>query len=221
MALLAGASGFSFATWRPGFYPASARPADFLRLYAERLPAVEVNSSYYRLPAADQLERWAATVPDGFRFAMKAPMWMAARGGARRAPDVSARVRALGDRLGPLLVRLADTAPRDDALLEALLDGIDADLQVALDLRDPSWDGVEPLLEPHGAVRVNQADAPGAGFRYLRLREPPYDDAALADEAARIRPMLDDGLDVFCFFRHEDAPTAPAYATRLLELVNG
>ena len=126
-------------------------------------------------------------------------------------------MRALGDRLGPLLVRPADDRKRDDGFLRALLDGIDDDLWPAFDLRDPSWDGVEELLEGRDAVRVNQLDAP-APFRYLRLREPPYDDAALSAWADRLRPLLDDGLAVHCYFRHEDEPTAPAYARRLLEL---
>jgi uncharacterized protein YecE (DUF72 family) len=213
MSLLAGASGFSFATWRPGFYPPGTRSQDFLRFYAQRLPTVELNTTYYRLPAPARLEGWAAAVPDGFRFAVKAPMFI----GVQTAQAICTRVRALGDRLGPLLVRLPDARPRDDAFLNALLDRIDDDLWVALDLRDPSWDGVEPLLEGRLAVRVNQLDAT-APFRYLRLREPPYDDDALRAWARRLRPLLDEGITVHCYFRHEDEPTAPAYATRLLEL---
>ncbi|HEY6594537.1 MAG TPA: DUF72 domain-containing protein, partial [Asanoa sp.] len=88
----------------------------------------------------------------------------------------------------------------------------------AFDLRHPSWDGVEALLEGRAAVRVNQLDAP-APFRYLRFRDPPYDDAALEEWAGRVRALLDDGVAVHCYFRHEDEPTAPAYARRLLELV--
>jgi uncharacterized protein YecE (DUF72 family) len=221
MTLRAGASGFSFASWKPGFYPAGAKARDFLRLYAERLPTVEINNSFYRLPAASVFEKWAASVPDGFRFAVKAPRAVTVFGRVDYVPDLNARVRSLGDRLGPLLLRFADGRARDDDFLAALLDAIDADLEVALDFRDPSWDGIEPELERWGAVRVNQLDAGRARFRYLRLREPPYDDAALAGWAARIRPLLDGGLDVYCYFRHEDEPTAPAYAARLLELVSG
>ena len=220
-ALLAGASGFSFQSWRPGFYPAGAKPADFLALYAQRLPTVEVNGSFYRLPAAAQFERWAAAVPDGFRFAVKVPRTISVFGRLDYVPDLCARVRALGDRLGPLLVRFADGRPRDDEFLGGLLDRIDDDLEVALDFRDPSWDGIEGELERWGAVRVNQLDAEAARFRYLRLREPPYDDRALAAWARRIRPLLADGIAVYCYFRHEDEPTAPAYAARLLELVSG
>jgi uncharacterized protein YecE (DUF72 family) len=217
MSLLAGASGFSFASWRPGFYPPGTRPGDFLAHYARVLPTVELNTTYYRLPAAAQLERWAAAVPDGFRFAVKAPMAISVWGRVEQAPAFCARVRALGDRLGPVLVRLHEARRRDDAFLRALLDGLDDDLWIAFDLRHPSWDGVEELLEGRSAVRVNQLDAP-APLRYLRLREPPYDDDALRAWAGRLRPLVDGGVAAHCYFRHEDEPTAPAYAARLLEL---
>ena len=120
------------------------------------------------------------------------------------------RVRRLGDRLGP--VRVVVESPRDDGLLTLLLGSME--LRLALDLRDESWDGAE--VAP--AVRVNdwEADAP---FRYLRFREPPYSDGQLEELASRIRPLLDEGIDVFAYFRHEDEPAAPGYAARLLELV--
>jgi uncharacterized protein YecE (DUF72 family) len=110
--------------------------------------------------------------------------------------------------------------PRDDGFLDLLLGSVDPALRWALDLRDPSWDGVEERLAEVGAVRVDAWSAAGP-WRYLRLREPPYDEAALVSIAARIRPLLDDGLEVFAFFRHEDRPTAPAYASRLRELCRG
>jgi uncharacterized protein YecE (DUF72 family) len=126
-------------------------------------------------------------------------------------------VRALGDRLGPILVRLHDTRPRDDGYLRLLLDSFDPALEVALDLRDPSWDGVEPLLAGSNAVRVGALTAE-APFRYLRLRQPPYDEAALSRQADELRPLLREGVSVYCYFKHEDEPSAPRYAERLLEL---
>jgi uncharacterized protein YecE (DUF72 family) len=216
--LQVGASGFSYASWKGGFYPADAKPADFLRLYSERLSAVELNNTFYRLPAEGQFERWAAATPLGFRFAVKMTMSITHWGRLDEVSTFCERIRSLGDRLGPVLVRVHDTRPRDDGFLRLLLDSMDADLRVALDLRDPSWDGVEPLLAEWPAVRVNQLDGP-APFRYLRFRDPPYDDEALSGWADRLRPLLAEGLDVYCFFRHEDEPTAPRYAERLRELV--
>jgi uncharacterized protein YecE (DUF72 family) len=221
MTLRVGASGFSFPSWKPGFYPAATKQRDFLPYYAERLRTVEINNSFYRLPSEATFAKWAQSVPDGFRFAVKAPRAVTVFGRLDFTPDLNARVHALGDRLGPILVRLADARTRDDAFLARLLDAIDDDLDVALDLRDPSWDGVEPELERWGAVRVNQLEAGAARFRYLRLRDTPYDDAELAAWADTITGLLGDGLDVYCYFKHEDEPTAPAYAARLAELVNG
>jgi uncharacterized protein YecE (DUF72 family) len=218
MTLLAGASGFSFASWRPGFYPAGTRSAEFLSFYAQRLPTVEVNGTFYRQPEVKTLETWAGSVPDGFCFSVKAPRAISVFGRVDFAPEFCRRIRSLGNRLGPVLVRFDERRERDDDFLRALLDAFDDDLWLALDFRHPTWDGVELLLEGRAAVRVNQLAAP-APFRYLRLREPPYDDAALREWAQRLRPLVDEGLAVHAYFRHEDEPTAPAYAARLLELI--
>lgn len=212
-----GASGFSFGSWTGGFYPPDAKPADFLAFYAGRLPTVELNNTFYRLPAEQTFRNWADTVPEGFRFAVKTPMAITHFGRLDQIGAFAERVQVMGGKLGPLLVRLQDQRPRDDGFVELLLGSLGAELRVALDLRDPSWDGVEAGL-PVNAVRVNDLDA-AAPFRYLRLREPPYDDSALSSWADRLRPLLGGGVEVYCYFRHEDEPTAPRYARRLLELL--
>ena len=90
-----------------------------------------------------------------------------------------------------------------------------------LDFRHDSWDAepVSTTLAAHGMVRANalEGDAP---FRYLRLREPPYDDAGLKAWAERLEPLLATGVHVYCYFKHEDEPTAPGYAERLLALAD-
>ncbi len=208
---LVGTSGWSYPTWRPGFYPAEAGPSDFLHLYAERLGTVELNSTGYRLPEESQFAQWAAQVPEGFRFAVKTPPWA-----PKRIETVQERVLSLGERLG--CVRLVITARRDDCFLDRLLESVDRSVRWGLDLRHASWDGVEARLAEAGAVRVGDWDA-AVPWRYLRFREPPYDETALRAIAARMKPLVDDGVQVFAYFRHEDAPTAPAYALRLLELL--
>ena len=119
-------------------------------------------------------------------------------------------MRRLGERLGP--VRVVVESPRDDGLLALLLGS--TELALAFDFRDESWDGVD--VAP--AVRVNDWDAAGS-LRYLRFRDPPYDDEALRGFAARIGPLVARGIEVYAYFRHEDEPTAPVSARRLRHLV--
>jgi uncharacterized protein YecE (DUF72 family) len=210
--LYVGTSGWSYPTWKPGFYPAGAKPEDFLRHYAERFRTVELNTTGYRLPREELFERWAGQTPPGFRFAPKL--------NAHRRSDFGTfaeRVALLGERLGP--IRAVVPSARDEGLLALLLGSFDPAVELALDLRHESWDGIEPEL-PANAVRVNALEA-GAPFRYVRLREPPYTDDDLRAWADRLRPLLDDGVQVYCYLRHEDEPTAPAYAARLLELLGG
>ena len=204
MSLYVGTSGFSYPSWKPDFYPAGTKAADFLRYYAEQLSTVELNTTGYRLPDEAQFHRWAEETPEGFRFAVKMPH-------PNRLASFTERVRGLGERLGP--VRIVIQQARDDEFLARLLESIDPELSWALDFRHASWAGVNTGAAV--AINVLESDAP---FQYLRLREPPYDEAVLAAWADRIRPVLAAGIDVFAYFKHEDEPTAPAYAERLLEL---
>jgi uncharacterized protein YecE (DUF72 family) len=198
MAIRVGTSGWSYPTWRPGFYPEGTAPADFLSFYARNFDTVELNATGYRLPSEDQFRRWAEAVPDGFRFAVKLPLTRL----DRVAPFLE-RVLALGDRLGP--VRIVSEAARDEGLLSYVQGSVPPEVELAWDLRHESWEGIE------GIVRVND---PGAEpFRYLRLREPPYSDEDLrAVAAALVDPA-------YVYARHEDEPTAPTIATRLRQIL--
>jgi uncharacterized protein YecE (DUF72 family) len=208
--LYVGTSGWSYPSWRPDFYPGGTKPAGFLSFYAERFPSVELNASAYQLPSEENFRSWAAQVPPEFRFAVRMPRQITHGSRLGLVGTFCERVRLLGDRLGPILVPLE--RKRDDGFLLLLRDSLDPDLDVAFDFRHDSWDGVEV------PVRVNslEADAP---FRYVRFREPPYDEDELAAWADRLRPLLDDGLRVYCYFKHEDEPTGPAYAERLRALL--
>jgi uncharacterized protein YecE (DUF72 family) len=190
-----GASGFSYPEWRGPFYPADAKPPEFLGHYAERLSAVELNNTFYRLPAEEQFRRWAEATPEDFRFAVKAPRAISFFGRLDQLGTLAERLAVLGPRLGPLLVRAHDDRPRDDGFLQLLLESLDPSFLVALDLRHPSWDGVEAGLPPN-AVRVNQLDGE-ASFRYLRFSDHPYDDDELARAAETVRAL---GVETYCLF---------------------
>ncbi len=198
MAIRVGTSGWSYPSWRPGFYPAGLQPAEFLGFYASRFGTVELNSTGYRLPSADQFRRWAEAVPDGFEFAVKLSLTR-----LDRVTTFLERALALGDRLGP--VRVVYEGPRDDGTLSFVQGSVPEGVRLAWDFRDDSWAAVG------GVVRVND---PGCEpFRYLRLREPPYSDDELRAFAASVRGPA------YVYVRHEDEPTAPAIASRLLEVL--
>jgi uncharacterized protein YecE (DUF72 family) len=203
--LYVGTSGFSYPTWKPGFYPPGTPQRDFLRHYSARFNSVELNTTGYRLPAEEQFRRWAEETPDGFRFAVKMPH-------PNRLGAFTERVRALGEKLGP--VRIVVQQARDDAFLARLLESLDPAFRWALDFRHESWAGAET-----GRAAVVDALDGAAAFRYVRLREPPYDEAALLAWADRLRPVLDSGVEIYVYFKHDDEPLAPAYATRLLALL--
>jgi uncharacterized protein YecE (DUF72 family) len=204
-----GASGFSYPGWKPGFYPAGTKPEEFLRRYAEALPSVELNTTGYRLPKEESFVRWAEQTPPGFKFAVKLPGHF-----ARQLGTFEERVSLLGERLGVLRVVAIQAA--DPGFLKLLFGSLDPTVRIAFDFRHDSWQGVD--VSP--GVRVNEWDA-NAPFRYLRFRDPPYSDEDLKGFAERIRPLLDDGVEVYAYFRHEDEPSAPAYAQRLLALLAG
>jgi uncharacterized protein YecE (DUF72 family) len=203
-----GASGWSYPSWRPQFYPAGTDPKEFLRFYSQRFRTVELNTTGYRLPAEGQFQRWAEQTPPAFLFAPKLP-----GNRVRMVAEFSARALALGDRLGPVRVQL--TSARDDGILELLLGSLDPGLRLAFDLPHPSWDGIESRLAEAGAVRVGDLETE-APFRYVRFREPTYSEEDLRTFAEQLSGRPE---PVFAYFRHEDEPTAPRYAERLLQLL--
>lgn len=203
-----GTSGWSYPSWKPGFYPAGTKSEDFLRHYAEHFDTVELNTTGYRLPREELFTRWAEQTPPAFEFAPKLNAHARAAYGA-----FAERVALLGGRLGP--IRAVVPSARDEGLLALVLGSFDPAVRLAFDFRHDSWEGIEREL-PANAVRVNSLEG-AAPFRYLRFRDPPYDEAAIEGLAARIRPLLAAGTRVYCYFRHEDEPTAPGYARALRE----
>jgi uncharacterized protein YecE (DUF72 family) len=203
-----GTSGWSYPSWKPGFYPAGTESKEFLHHYASRFDTVELNTTGYRIPAAEQFRRWAEQTPPGFTFAPKL-----AGNRPRLLQEFAERVRELGDRLGPIRVQLINT--RDEGMIQLILGSLDPGMRVAFDLEHQSWNGIEPRLAEAGAVRVNDLEHE-APFRYIRFRDPPYSDEQLQQWAARLRSV---GRPLFAYFRHEDEPTAPAYAERFLGLL--
>jgi uncharacterized protein YecE (DUF72 family) len=229
MRVLAGTSGFSYKEWKGSFYPEDLPAADMLRFYSERLPAVEINNTFYRMPKPALLEGWAAQVPEGFRFVLKASRRITHHKRLKEAGEEVAyffRVaEALGDRLGPALFQLPPNLKKDLPRLEAFLALRPAGSRAAFEFRHASWfdDDVFGALRARGAALCIAEDEELAtplestcGWGYLRLRRQDYGEDDVAAWAEKIRGRS--WSEAYVFFKHEEAGAGPRLATRILEL---
>jgi uncharacterized protein YecE (DUF72 family) len=233
--LFAGTSGFAYPGWAPRFYPAGLRSDGLLSYYATRLPAVELNNTFYQQPSAAKVAAWLAASPPEFRFVVKAQ-----RGGSFRTfndptpglPWLTDPYRAFGERLGSVLFRIPDGVRRDDAKLAGLLTAWPRDLSLTMEFQDPSWHVDETIAALAGAgaalctTELPDDETPPTvrrtgPFLYLRLRRNDYDDAELAAWAARLEPFLADGIDAFVFFRHDPVGRGAELALALSEILAG
>jgi len=229
-----GTSGWSYKEWKGSFYPAKLPAEEMLRFYAGRFPTVEVNNSFYRIPAERVLVTWAEQVPDTFRFVVKASRRVTHNNRLADADgslDYFLRaINPLGDRLGPTLFQLPPTFKRDVDRLRAFLAKLPRRWVTAIEFRHASWlvDEVYELLRGRDValVAVDQDEAEGAGsplvptasWGYLRLRRSTYDRGALETWAARIRETR--WSEAYVFLKHEDgSPTGPAAAGEMDEII--
>jgi len=228
--LCAGTSGFAYASWKPGFYPAKLPAKRFLEHYATRLNAVEVNYTFRQLPSAKTLENWVQQVPDGFLFICKAHQRITHISRLKESEFTDVFFRAIDPlraarRLGPVLFQLPPNLKIDAALLGAFLEKLPKDLKYAFEFRNASWmtEEVYGLLEKHGVAlclaESEKFEVPKvvtAPFVYVRLRKTDYLPEERDEITERTRKLLADGRDVYVFFKHEDTPAGAIYAEELL-----
>jgi uncharacterized protein YecE (DUF72 family) len=232
--VLAGSSGYAYKPWKGPFYPADLPDAEMLGFYASRLPTVEINNTFYRLPKRSVLEDWAGKTPEGFSFVLKASRRITHMA---RLKDCAETVdylfdtaTALGDKLGPVFFQLPPYLKKDVVLLESFLAVLPAGRKVALEVRSSSWfdEQVYQLLRSRDvALCIAERDekekntpfVATASFGYLRLRREAYGDADLEAWAKRIQEQP--WSEAYVFFKHEDEAAAPKTALRLLQILGG
>jgi len=231
MKLLAGASGYSFKEWKGSFYPADMKPEGMLAWYSARLPTVEINNTFYRMPKVEMLENWARTAPAEFRFAIKASRRIThfAHLKPESADSVAFLYRALaalGEKRGPVLFQLPPVMKKNLPRLADFLRLLPEGHRAAFEFRNDSWfaDDVYEALKGAGAAlclseREDNAPPPlveTAPWGYVRLRLENYGDADLEQWARRLAAT--GWRDTYVYFMHE--PTAPAYAQTLMRFAS-
>jgi uncharacterized protein YecE (DUF72 family) len=232
MRIYIGTSGFSYAPWKGSFYPEKLPAAKMLAYYAERLDAVEINNTFYRMPAPDMLAKWATETPPGFRFALKSPRRITHEKKLVGVSDSLTRLReaagTLGDRLGPVLFQLPPFMKKDVPRLQEFVAQLPPGLRAALEFRHASWfsDDVYDVLRTRDAALCLAESEDLAtpveetsSWGYLRLRRQDYDDAALAVWAERVQAR--GWQSAFVFFKHEDEGIGPKLAAKFRAYAGG
>jgi uncharacterized protein YecE (DUF72 family) len=226
MELLAGTSGYSYKEWLGHFYPEKLPASAMLRYYAEHFPTVEINNTFYRMPAEAMLARWGEETPANFTFTLKAPRRITHDKRLREAEeDVTEflrRAAVLGGKLGVVLFQLPPYLKKDVPRLQDFIGGLPRDRRVAFEFRNGSWqdDAVYETLRSHGAMLcVTDTDAGDTPFvatsdqGYLRLRRTHYDEGDLSAWVERIAAQR---LARTCvYFMHEDEALGTRFAKTL------
>ena len=230
MKLHVGTSGYSYKEWKGNFYPGDLPAKEMLSSYSRRLPAVEINNTFYRLPQPGMIENWKAQVPARFRFSIKATQRITH---IKRLNNVADETKYLLEtasllehRLGVVLFQLPPNMKKDFERLKNFLDLLPATVRAAFEFRHETWfdDDVFGLLrERDCALVASDTDEKPlteingtAKWGYLRLRRTAYDGNDLVEWLKRVREQK--WKDAFVFFKHEDQGTGPKLAAKFLEL---
>ncbi|HET9724209.1 MAG TPA: DUF72 domain-containing protein [Actinomycetota bacterium] len=231
-----GTSGWQYRDWRGRFYPDGLSTARWLEHYAGHFRTVEVNNSFYRLPRRETVERWAATVPQGFLLTMKASRYLTHIRRLRDPENPLARMlevfEGAGSKLGPVLFQLPPNLEADVPRLETLVQAIPARIRAAFEFRHPSWSTQEvfEVLDRSGLALVH-ADRPGTrvepiptagGWAYLRFHQggrkrPGYERRKLKAYADRVAEC--GNTQVFAYFNNDTDGAAVRDAQTFMELL--
>jgi uncharacterized protein YecE (DUF72 family) len=229
MKLYAGTSGYSYKEWKGHFYPEKMAPDQMLAFYATRLPSVEINNTFYRLPRRDMIDLWSSQVPPEFRFAIKASQKITHMKRLKGAEDetdyLTDVVSALEQKLGVVFFQLPPNFKKDVERLGAFLHRLPRTTPIAFEFRHATWfdEEVYALLRAHDVALCladtdEELEVPlvsTAGWGYMRLRRPEYS----REELERWRKWVESQSwqRAFVYFKHE-AAEGPKMAMELLSL---
>src|SRR5262245_12738224 len=158
MRTLVGTSGYNYPEWKGTFYPDKLPAGKMLAYYAERLPVVEINYTFYRTPSAKTVAVWAESTPPEFMFVLKAPKRITHDSRLKFVDKPLAffceTAVTLGPKLGPLLFQLPPNFKKDIDRLRYFLPLIPAGVRCAFEFRHPSWFSADvyEVLRAHNAA---------------------------------------------------------------------
>lgn len=228
--ILVGTSGYNYVEWRGSFYPEKLSPKKMLPFYAERLPTVEINYTFYRMPTERLLAGWSDLTPEHFRFTLKAPRRITHEARLRDAEDPTAAfcgaARSLGSKLGVLLFQLPPYFRKDLSVLDDFLAVLPSGVRAAFEFRHASWHDpavFERLRSRRLALCIADSERMTtpmevtADYGYFRLRDEGYGPDDIARWAEAIAAATRACREVFVYFKHEDKGKGPEFARQLID----
>lgn len=224
--ILVGTSGYNYPEWRGSFYPEKFSADRMLAYYAERLPTVEINYTFYRLPDEKLLANWSAGTPDHFQFTLKAPRRITHDAKLQRSEDLvqafCRTARTLGPKLGVLLFQLPPTFRKDLGVLERFVERLPEGTRAAFEFRHESWFDPDVLGVLRGrnlalcvadSEKMHTPIEATADYGYFRLRDEGYQEGDI-ERWARAVATLPAATDAFVYFKHEEQGLGPEFARR-------
>ncbi|MFM7423787.1 MAG: DUF72 domain-containing protein [Elainella sp.] len=201
---------WAYKDWVGELFPLGSRASQFLALYSRRFTAVEGNTTFYSVPTAATVQRWATETPSGFKFCPKLPRTLTHQGSLTDAiPDTIAfleRMQGLGDRLGPVFAQLPPSyGPNQLNDLAAFLAAVSAQTTLAVEVRHPGW------FRPESAQLLNDLLTDLGVGRVLLDTRPIYhcpDDPQLASERRKpklpLQPVTTAPFNLVRYISHPD-----------------
>jgi len=230
-----GTSGYQYDHWRGVFYPEKLSRRAWFAYYAQHFDTVEINNTFYGLPAAETFDRWRKQAPESFCYALKFSRYGSH---IKRLKEPRAtiktflqRARRLKETIGPILVQLPPRWNVDSARLSGFLSAAPPSIRWAVELRDPSWlcPEVFAILAHHKAalcIHDMIQDHPRlltADWTYLRFHGTDYagsySSLQLREQARWIKRRLSEGVDVFAYFNNDAQGYAVSNAADLRRYV--
>ncbi|WP_159799145.1 DUF72 domain-containing protein [Flavobacterium sp. MK4S-17] len=233
-----GTSGWQYKHWRGTFYPDDIKVKDHFLYYQEHFNTVEINNSFYRLPAKETFEKWYNNSPEGFVYVIKANRYITHLK-KLNDPDESLEkfldnIALLKDKLGPVLYQLPPGLEIDIPRLENFLKHLPKDVRHVFEFRNQSWynEDVYKLLSQYNcafciyelAGHISPLSVT-ADFVYVRLHGPgakyqgSYTDSTLKKWTEQCKSWIKDNKDVYVYFDNDEKGYAAFNALTLKKLM--
>jgi uncharacterized protein YecE (DUF72 family) len=231
-----GTSGWSYDHWKGVFYPSDLSKREWLERYADEFDTVELNATFYRMPAEKTFHNWKRRTPEYFVWAVKASRYITHRQRLENAGQslekFYSRVRLLNEKLGAVLVQLPPTLEFEPGLAKEFCDCLQKDISHVIEARHESWcseSALELLREKgigwcisHSAGRYPYLEEITTDFAYLRLHGPGkmyasgYSEEQLKEWAEKIAGWE---VETFVYFNNDIEGYAVHNARRLREVM--